>query len=313
VQVRCVIRNQADETSFPKHKNLSFCLADITKPETLEPAFDDAWAVINLAGLREFWTKDRADFYKLNLYGAANVFDACLKKSVERVIQVSTPLAFGVPDIIPFNELTPAGRHPSDYAKSKYLGDQYGLTLQKEHDLPLTIVYLAAVIGAGDDKSTMEVRRAVEQKMPALIGADTTYTYLYVRDAAEAIVRSLLLSEAKGKCYLIGKERATTREYFNIISRLANVPVPDTNIPEYLLLPVAKVMELVSRWTGKRPQLPIDVLKTTAAGSLLFDGSLAEKELGISYTSLEMALKDAVDEIQEELLIKNRKKKLVPA
>jgi hypothetical protein len=43
--------------------------------------------------------------------------------------------------------------------------------------------------------------------------------------------------------------------------------------------------------------LPLDVIKTTAAGSLLFDGSRAIDELGMTYTPLETALEESVEEI----------------
>jgi len=45
--------------------------------------------------------------------------------------------------------------------------------------------------------------------------------------------------------------------------------------------------------------MPLDVLKTTAAGSLLFDPSRGIKELGMSYTALETALAESVAEIRE--------------
>jgi len=213
-------------------------------------------------------------------------------------VQVSTPLAFGLPEQIPFNEASEAGQHASDYARSKYLGDLAGWKLHEQEGLPLTVVHLAAVIGAGDDKSTMEVRRAVEGKLPALVGADTTYTYVYVLDAADAINRALLKEDAVGQRYLVGNQRATTREYFNIIGRLAAVGVPRWNIPEAWLMPLARGMDAVARHTGKRPIIPLDVLRTTAAGSLLFDASRSIEELGMTYTPLETALAEAIDEIR---------------
>ena len=156
------------------------------------------------------------------------------------------------------------------------------------------------MIGAGDDKATMEVRRAVEGNMPALVGADTTYTYLYLGDAVEAIAQAVMRKETIGERYLVGAERATTREYFNLIGDLAGVSMPDLNIPESILKPIASVMELASRVTGVRPMLPLDVLKTTSAGSLLFDGSKAQKALKINYTPLSTALAESVEEIQKE-------------
>ncbi len=297
--LRCVTRESSDLSALAAYTDrVTFMHGDITRQETLEDAFEGAWGVINLAGYRDFWSQHRDHFYELNQRGAAKVFKACLARQVKKVVQVSTPLAFGMPDRIPFDESTPAGHHPSDYAKSKYLGDQAGWQLHKEYALPLTVLHLAAVIGAGDDKATMEVRRVMEGRLPALVGAETTYTYLYVRDAADAIVRAVLSDEAVGRSFLVGNQRATTRDYFKMIGQLAGVDVPDRNIPEALLLPVAGLMEQLARWTGRRPVLPLDVLKTTAAGSLLFDVTRSVEELGMSYTPLESALAESVEELR---------------
>ena len=299
-RIRCLVRHTSD-VSFLRalDSDISFHYGDITQKSTLAGAFKGAWGVVNLAGYREFWSRDTRYFYALNEQGAANVFEACLEADVKKVVQVSTPLAYGVPDAIPFNEQTLPGRHPSDYARSKYLGDQAGWALHESQSLPLTIVHLAAVIGAGDDKETMEVKRAVDGKLPALIGADTTYTYVYVRDAADAIMRALMNKDSVGRSYLIGDQRATTRDYFKIIGKIADVPVPNWNIPESFLWPLALGMDIVARKTGRRPMLPLDVLKTTAAGSLLFDASRGISELGMSYTALETALAESVAEIRE--------------
>lgn len=299
-RVRCLVRRDSDVAALARLSgDLTFAYGDITHRESLSGVFDDMWGVVNLAGYREFWSQRKEHFYDINERGASNVFEACLDAGVEKVVQVSTPLAYGLPDHLPFNEASIAGPHASDYARSKYLGDQSGWRLHERKGLPLTVVHLAAVIGAGDDKSTMEVRRAVEGKLPALVGAGTTYTYLYVRDAADAVYRALDQTDTIGQSYLIGNQRATTRDYFNTIGRLASVSVPRWNIPESWLMPLARGMDVVARRTGKRPVLPLDVLKTTAAGSLLFDARRSIEELGMTYTPLETALAEAINEIRE--------------
>jgi dihydroflavonol-4-reductase len=145
----------------------------------------------------------------------------------------------------------------------------------------------------------MEIRRAIEGRLPALVGADTTYTYVYVRDAADAIFRALVNAETVGRSYLIGDQRATTRDYFNLIGKLAGVAVPSRNIAEKWLMPIARGMEWIARGTGRRPVLPVDVLKTTMAGSLLFDATRSIDELGMTYTPLETALAESIREIRE--------------
>lgn len=301
IQVRCMLRPGSDRSALEAISDkLTYCEGDITQPATLERALENSWGVVNLAGYRDFWARDRKQFYTINQHGAQNVFRACLAVGAEKVVQVSTPLAYGVPRDLPFDENSLPGPHPNEYGRSKHLGDAAGWKLHKNSDLPLTIVYLAAVIGAGDDKATMEVRRAVERRLPALVGADTTYTYVYRHDAAEAIARALLSPDSVGRRYLIGDQRATTREYFELIGELANVPVPRVNIPERLLMPTARLMEWIARRTGKRPAIPLDVIKTTAAGSLLFSAGRSKRELKMTYTPLREALAESVREIQAE-------------
>ena len=87
---------------------------------------------------------------------------------------------------------------------------------------------------------------------------------------------------------------------YKIIGDIADVPVPRFNLPESALLPLARVLEKAAAWTGRRPPLPVDILKTTAAGSLVFDGTRAKDELQMRYTPLREALREAVEEIQAE-------------
>ncbi len=300
--LRCLVRSENDANELTALDERVSCVrGDICEPASLTPLVEGAWGIINLAGYRDFWSLRPELYDELNTRGAENVFRAALAAQAQKVVQVSTPLAFGVPEQIPFNEETAPGPHPSHYARSKYLADQIGWRMHAERGLPLAVVHLAAVIGAGDPRPTMEVRRAVERRLPVLVGADTTYTYLYVGDAAEAIVRALLNPASTGRRYLIGTERATTRDYFSIIGELADVPVPRINLPERVLIPIARLLERWARWTKKRPAIPVDILKTTAAGSLVFDGTRAERELGMQYTPLREALREAVEEIRIDL------------
>lgn len=300
--IRCLVRKDSKLTRL-QHllDKVELVEGDITQAKSLVPAFKDVWGVINLAGYRDFWSRSRKHFYQVNEQGCKNVFTAACQAGVSKAVQISTPLAYGIPQSLPFNEDSKSQDHPSDYGLSKYKGDQAAWQLHQQQQLPLCCLYLAAVIGAGDDKSTMEVERAVKGDMPALVGAGTTYTYLYIGDAIEAISKALLMSESVGQRYLVGKERATTREYFNLIGDIAKVKIPDINLPEGMMMPIAKSLEWSSRLTGIRPALPLDVVKITAAGSLLFDGDKAEQELGLSFTPLRTALVEAVTEIQQTL------------
>lgn len=300
LNLRCLVRQHSD-TAFldAAGPRVSLVRGDVLERQTLQDLMNEAWGVINLAGRRDFWSESKRDFYELNERGAENVFEAALDAGCKKVVQVSTPLAFGMPKQSPFDETSQPGRHSSDYARSKHFGDMAGWRLHRAAGLPLTVVHLAAVIGAGDPRPTMEIRRAAEGRLPVLVGADVTFTYVYLHDAAKAITEALLRDETAGRSYLIGGERATTREYFEMIGELAGVATPRWNVPEEFVLPAARTMERLARWIGVRPPVAADVIQTSAAGSLLFDSERSEVELGMKYAPLRKALREAVHEILE--------------
>ena len=105
VQLRCLVREGSDTEHLKSlGARVTLVRGDVMEPGTLPLLVDGAWGVINLAGKREFWSPRVQDFYDLNEHAAENVFRAALDAHCEKVIQVSTPLAFGMPEQRPFDE-----------------------------------------------------------------------------------------------------------------------------------------------------------------------------------------------------------------
>ena len=132
----------------------------------------------------------------------------------------------------------------------------------------------------------------------ALVCADTIYTYLYVKDAIQVIKQELTNSDCIGKRYLIGNQCASTQDYFALIAQFAGQRPPALNLSEKWLMPLAKTAEKIARWSRKKPILPVDLLKTSAPGSLLFSSKKAEQNFNINYHSLAFTLEEAVKTIQ---------------
>lgn len=296
--LRCSYRNKTRIPTQSGIESIDWVEADLLKPKSLQNACQGVDAVVNLAGLRDFWTPKQADYYALNQVGAENLAKAAQNEGIKRFIQISTPLAFGMPEHKPFDETSQAENHPSHYGYSKYLGDKAITQVDEKQSIGLTILYFAAIIGANDPRATMEVERCVKGQLPALVGADTTYTYLYIKDAIQVIEQALTNSDCIGERYLIGNQRASTQDYFALIAQFAGQRPPTLNLQEKWLIPLAKTAEKIARWTGKKPIVPVDLLKTSAAGSLLFSSKKAEQAFNINYHSLAFALEEAVKTIQ---------------
>ena len=105
--------------------------------------------VINCAGLNSFWERSHIPYRQLNIEAVRNIAEAAIQSGLDRMVHVSTVMAYGFPADSPFSEESPPGQHASEYALSKSEGDRAARELCKEAGLPLVTVYLAAVVGPG--------------------------------------------------------------------------------------------------------------------------------------------------------------------
>jgi dihydroflavonol-4-reductase len=272
-------------------------IGDVRDKRSLLQALEGCSLVVNCAGRNSFWERTRRPYRELNVEAVQAVAEAALESGIDKMVHVSTAMAYGFPADSPFTENSAPGTHASEYARSKAQGDRIALRLCETAGLPLVIVYLAAVVGAGDRKPVMQIGRFVRGKVPLMIDSPYRFTYLHIEDAAEAIVRATLHPGNVGQRYLVGRDRLTTREYFEIIAAASGTPMPARRLGRRSALALARLMSIFATVSGTPPLMPYDLIATVYRGSLLFDGSKAERELGLRYTPVEDGLRDAVAEI----------------
>ncbi len=257
-------------------------------------------AVVHLAALYSFWERRPRRYYDVNVEGTRRVMECALQAGVSKVVLVSTSLVYGVPAERPFHEDVPAGRRLlSAYARSKYAGECIAWELHRSRGLPLVVLYPGGVLGPGDVKSSGQyVRQLVRQELPARVFEDSVITWVHVRDVAEAILLALEKPDTNGRRYLLGKERLSWREFNRLVSEIAGVPLPRIVMPDVLVLAASLLATGWAYLSGRPPiwQLAWDSIRTIRAG-LEFDGSNAERELGLRYTPIRQALEEMIGEI----------------
>ncbi len=271
---------------------------DVRDRSAVLRAMEGCWMVINCAGLNSFWERSRKPYRELNIEAVRILAEAAVESGVQKMVQVSTVMAYGFPLDSPFSEESAPGKHASEYARSKSRGDGIARDVCERAGLPLVTVYLAAVVGAGDRKAVMQIERFVSGKIPIMIDSPNRFTYVHIDDAAEAIARAALAPGNAGERYLVGRDRLTTQEYFEIIAAASGVPPPRRAIGKRITLTLAWLMSAAATITGRPPLMAYDLMATVYRRSLLFDGSKAERELGLQYTPVESGLRDAVAEIR---------------
>ena len=289
---RCLARD-ARRLEWAREAGFEVCEGDITDPVSLREGMDGCDAVLNLASVNTHWEPDPGIYRRVNVDGTRNVLQTALDARVERVVNVSTALVFGKPAETPFTERSAFGpARFSAYARSKLAADRIAERMCIEQGLPLVTVYPGGVVGPGNTKQTSEyITALLEGRLPGVIFPNASHTYVDVGDVAEIVVRAAEGDVPAGERYLAGNEQLTMAELNAIVAQLADVPLPRVRIPDAVMTAAASLATTVANVTKRRPfqGMARDSFATMRAG-LVFDGSKAERELGITYTPLRESL-----------------------
>ena len=164
------------------------------------------------------------------------------------------------------------------------------------------MVQPGGVLGPGDLKSTGQyIQNLIHRRMPGRVFPDSVLTWVHVRDVAEAIVRASAKDHNIGEKYLVGKYRLSLQELSEMVSDISDVPLPKMRLPDAIVQMNAVLLTWLADLVKKPPMLgmSVDQIRTMKEG-FSFDGSKAERELGITYTSIRTALEEAIASYREE-------------
>lgn len=233
----------------------------------------------------------------LTSWATRNVVECALETGVSKVVHVSTAVVYGRPVDCPFtNESSVGPVRFSEYARTKYAGDLIAWELYEKKGLPVVMIYPGAVLGPGDPKATGQfIRDLMNRRLPGKVFQDSILTFVHVEDVADAIVRAAEKENNVGEKYLVGKHQLSMREVTEMISDISGVPLPKISLPDSLVMVNATLLTWLASLTKKPPMwgMSMDQMRTIKEG-FRFDGSKAERELGITYTPISDALEEAI-------------------
>jgi dihydroflavonol-4-reductase len=294
--LHCLARKTSKISELEKLQ-VNIVYGDVTDKSSLLAGMQGCDWVINLANIYSVWEADPNVYTEVNIKGTQNVMEAALETKVSKVIHVSTVAAYGKPTDVPFSEESSPGLEMfSEYSRTKAEGEKIAWTFFKEKGLPLVVIYPCPILGAGDTKVTGQIIWGLaRQKMPATAFHNSVFTYTHVRDVVEVIVRAAEKEGNIGQKYIVGKEQLSFDELYLMISEIVGVPLPPIHMPNFVVIFGSKLLTLLANRLKLPPQfgLSVDGVRLSREG-IRADGSKAERELGIRYTPIREAVKEAI-------------------
>jgi dihydroflavonol-4-reductase len=291
-RVRALVR--ADSHTRYIQDLAELAVGDVLDPASLADAAEGCQYVVHAAALFRFWG-NREAFERTNVQGTANMLEAARRRGVERFIHISTIAVVGhTPREGQIDETTPCS--PADpYQRSKYDGENFVRMFSKGAGLPAIILRPGAFYGPWGHYAFN--RLFFEDPLKGLriqVHSGKRYTFpVFVPDVCRAVVTALKLGRP-GEVYNISGESLTHRAANTLISRLAGMSSFRINIPEKIMLMVARYLTRRAERTGHEPYYPINL-----AGYVFQDwrvsSAKAQAELGFTATPFEEGARQTLE------------------
>lgn len=277
------------ETEAERRARLQVADGHLGDPEALARAADGCEVVYHVAGVNTMCLRDPAPMYEANVEGTRRVLEAARAAGVRRVVVTSSASTLGGYEGTVVDETAPPPANPiTHYARSKQLAEQLALTFG---GVEVVAVNPSSVQGPGRRSGTAKLLIAyLNGRLRVVIPANFGLCY------TDDCVNGHLLAETKGQPgerYVLNTATITAQQAIDLVAGAAGLPNGPRDRPRSLpvgvMMPAAAAVEFAARAGGKHPPLCRETVRTIAHPNL-YDGSRAERELGLRYTPLEDAL-----------------------
>ena len=200
-------------------------------------------------------------YFRANVDGTFAVLEAVRRWGIRRMVYVASSSCYGIPDIYPTPESTPADpRYP--YALTKYLGEQMAMHWASVYRLPCLSIRFFNVYGprartSGTYGAVFGVFLAqmIAGKPLTVVGdGEQTRDFTFVSDAVDALVTAAA-SDRSGIVYNVGSGRPVS---VNELVRLLGAPVT-VHIPKRPGEPDCTFADIsaIQRDLGWQPKVPL--------------------------------------------------------
>ena len=282
--VRALARS-ADSAQVLQAHGAQPVTGDVLDPGSLARAMEGCSVVYHAAGVNTFCLVDPTPMERVNVDGSANVIAAAAATGVGKVIYTSSAAAIGeVAGTVGSENSAHRGWFLSEYERTKYLAELRVLHDAAEQGVDVVCVSPSSVQGPGRLHGTARLLlQYLNGSLKFMV--DTPLSFL---DIADCTAGHLLAARhgKPGERYVLNGATFTTRELIGIVARATGTERRVTWLPGKAAMAAAVVIEAGARAARRKPPICREMMRTILNGHT-YDGSRAERELGLHYTSVE--------------------------
>ncbi len=289
--VRATVRTQQGGYEVTRH-GATPVEADLSDVDSLAQAMRGMEVVFHAAGINAYCLPNTREMFTTNVHGSVHVIDAAAKAGVSRVVYTSSAVTIGEATGEVGTESTiHRGWYLSDYERSKVEAERAVMETSAQAGVKVVSINPSSVQGPGRTKGTARfLLWFLEGRLRYF--PDTTMSLVDVDDCARAHVAAAAQGEP-GSRYIVSGATLTTTQLVQELARVGGITAKHKSLPRPLATLAGAAAGAAYGVMRRQAPLCPELVRTLLHGHA-FDGSLAERELGVRYTPLSATLERIV-------------------
>ena len=297
ISIKALVRSEEGK-SIVNSYNAEPIYGDILDQD-LDEKIGDADLVFHVAGVNEMCSKNPSLMFKVNIEGTENMINASNKANVESFVYTSSAVTIGEAHGALASETTNhRGTFLSKYEESKYFAEEKAFSINK--NFKFITINPSSVQGPGRSSGTAKILRYVlNSSSPFMI--KNNISIIDIEDCA----KGHLLGATKGldgERYILNSFHMPSEE---LINKLRELTEWDKNVmypPKTLINKLGIFGDIYKSLTRTSPIICSESLRVMLHGHK-YDGSKAERELGLQYKSIDQFILDTIQWLNSKGLI----------
>jgi dihydroflavonol-4-reductase len=276
---------------------------DILDADVLARGMEGCATVFHVAGVNSLCVEDPSPMLRANIDGPAVAIRAAVRAGVPRVVHTSSAATLGEPEGVVGNEDTPhRGWFLSTYERSKTEGERVAFETGSQEGVEVVSVNPSSVQGPGRAGGTARFLLAfLDGRLKLFVN-----THVSLVDIKDCSAGHLLAAERgkPGQRYVLNGMTLTIAEAFALAAEVAGVERSPRLVPRQTATVAGTIVERAFRLVRRRPPVCREMVRTLIHGHR-YDGSRAERELGLRYSDPRDTIRRTVAWAREAGLLRN--------